>query len=92
MRTKTNCVNYSKVNSLTLTKTERAKALLSAGDFIGALAIIRTFRLGFSKEERRSIEIAYESLNGHDKFYRSLGIDTGKEIKRTRQLLADKYL
>ena len=50
------------------------------------------FRLDFSKEEKRSIDIAYESLNGHDKFYRSLGIDTDKEIERTRQLLADKYL
>lgn len=78
--------------SLYRTKTERAKVLLSAGDFIGALAIIRTFRLGFSKEEKRSIEIAYESLNGHELFYRALGIDTDREIERTRQLLADKYL
>lgn len=85
-------MNYSKVNSLTLTKTERAKALLSAGRFKEALAIIKTFRLGFTKAEKRSIEIAYESLNGHEQFYRSLGIDTGKEIEETRQLLADKYL
>lgn len=75
-----------------MNKTKKAKSLLRAGDFLKALNIIRTFRFAFSKEEKRSIDIAYESLNGHDKFYRSLGIDTGKEIKRTRQLLADKYL
>ena len=86
------CLNYLKTNSLMLTKTERVKALLSAGDFLKALAIIRTFRIGFNKEEKRSIEIAYESLNGHERFYRALGIDTDREIERTRQLLADRYL
>lgn len=86
-----NYLNCSKMNSITLTKTERVKALLSAGNFLEALAIIRTFRFGFSKEEKRSIEIAYESLNGHDKFYRSLGIGTEKEVERTRRLIFDKY-
>ena len=72
-------------------KTEKVKFLLKAGEFLKALAIIKTFRLGFTKEEKRSIEIAYESLSGHENFYKSLGIDVGKEIERTRQLLADKY-
>ncbi len=78
--------------SLYRTKTERVKSLLAAGAFQKALAIVKTFRIGFSKEEKRSIEIAYESLNGHERFYRALGIDTDREIERTRQLLADKYL
>lgn len=78
--------------SLYRTKVDKVKSLLAAGAFQKALTIVKTFRIGFSKEEKRSIDIAYESLNGHDKFYRSLGIDTDKEIKRTRQLLADKYL
>ncbi len=72
-------------------KTEKAKALLKAGEFLKALAIIKTFRLGFTKVEKRSIEIAYECLSGHEVFYLSLGIDVDKEIERTRQLLADKY-
>ena len=75
-----------------INKTEKAKSLLRGGKFLKALVIIRTFRLGFSKEEKRSIEIAYESLNGHERFYRALGINTDREIERTRQLLADKYL
>lgn len=73
-------------------KTEKAKILLRTGELQKALSIIKTFRFGFSKEEKRSIQIAYESLSGHEQFYRSLGIDTDKEIERTRQLLADKYL
>ncbi|WP_092113489.1 hypothetical protein [Prevotella sp. KH2C16] len=72
-------------------KTEKAKALLKAGEFLKALAIIKTFRLGFTKEEKRSIEIAYECLRGHEVFYLSLVIDVDKEIERTRQLLVDKY-
>lgn len=78
--------------SLYRTKVDKVKSLLAAGDFQKALTIVKTFRIGFSKEEKRSIQIAYESLSGHDHFYRSLGIDTDKEIERTRQLLADKYL
>ena len=73
-------------------KTDKAKALLKSGRFKESLAIIKTFRLGFSKEERRSIQIAYESLSGHEQFYRSLGIDVDKVIEETRQLLAGKYL
>lgn len=78
--------------SLYKTKVDKVKSLLAAGAFQKALAIVKTFRIGFSKEEKRSIEIAYESLNGHERFYRALGINTDREIERTRQLLADKYL
>lgn len=74
------------------TKTDRAKALLKSGYFKEALSIIKTFKLGFTKAEKRSIEIAYESLLGRDKFYQSIGIDTNKEIEKARQLLSDKYL
>ena len=72
-------------------KTGKVRSLLKAGELLKALSIIKTFRLGFTKEEKRSIQIAYESLNGHEQFYQLLGIDTEKEIERTRQLLADKY-
>lgn len=73
-------------------KTEEAKALLKAGKFKEALSIIKTFRFGFTKEEKRSIEIAYECLSGHDQFYSSIGIDTDKEIEKVSLLLTDKYL
>lgn len=78
--------------SLYRTKVDKVKYLLAAEAFQEALTIVKTFRFGFSKEEKRSIQIAYESLSGHDQFYRSLGIDTEKLIRETRQLLADKYL
>lgn len=78
--------------SLYRTKVDKVKSLLAKGAFQKALAIVRTFRIGFTKDEKRSIEIAYESLVGRDKFYQSIGIDTNKEIEKARQLLSDKYL
>lgn len=73
-------------------KTEEAKALLKAGKFKEALSIIKTFRFGFTKEEKRSIEIAYECLSGHGQFYSSIGIDTNEEIEKVSLLLTHKYL
>ena len=68
--------------SLYRTKVDKVKSLLAAG----------AFQKAFTKDEKRSIEIAYESLLGRDKFYQSIGIDTNKEIEKARQLLSDKYL
>lgn len=78
--------------SLYRTKVDKVKSLLAAGAFQKALTIVKTFRIGFTKDEKRSIEIAYDSLLGRDKFYQSIGIDTNKEIEKSRQLLSDKYL
>lgn len=78
--------------SLYRTKVDKVKSLLAKGAFQKALAIVRTFRIGFTKDEKRSIEIAYDSFLGRDKFYQSIGIDTNKEIEKARQLLSDKYL
>ncbi|MCL1933034.1 MAG: hypothetical protein FWF53_04370 [Candidatus Azobacteroides sp.] len=57
-------------------KSDKAKRLLIAEDLKGALGIYKTFPLGFTKEEKRAIEIAYESLIGRAGFYQRLGIDT----------------
>ncbi len=74
------------------TKTEKAIQLLSAGELKRALAIFRTFRIGFTNDERRTMEIASDSLNGHSGFYSGLGIDTEAEIVKCRQILHQKYL
>ena len=73
-------------------KTEQAVSFLRAGNLKDALRIFRTFRIGFSKEERRIIQIAYESLAGKDAFYTSLGIDTAECILKSKQILTEKYL
>ncbi|WP_195630269.1 hypothetical protein [Bacteroides finegoldii] len=74
------------------TKTNKAISLLRAGNLKEALLIFRTFRIGFTKEERRTLQIASESLSGNSLFYQQLGIDPAKEIEKSRAILASKYL
>nr|DAW80115.1 MAG TPA: hypothetical protein [Caudoviricetes sp.] len=73
-------------------KTDRVRTLLKAGYFKDALAILKTFRVGFNKEEKRSIQIAHETLSGHSDFYRQLGINVDEIIEDTKKMLIDKYL
>lgn len=74
------------------TKTSKAITLLSSGCLKEALAIFSTFRVGFTKEECRTLKIAHECLSGNAGFYRQLGVDTNAEIEKSRILLSRKYL
>lgn len=74
------------------TKTNKAISMLRTGNLKEALSIFRTFRIGFTKEERRTLQIASESLSGNSLFYQQLGIDTDKEIEKSKSILTSKYL
>lgn len=74
------------------TKTNKAISLLQCGDFKAALTIFSTFRIGFTKEEQRTLKIASESLSGNSSFYRQLGIDTDKAIEKSKSIITSKYL
>ena len=60
------------------TKTSQLVKLVQNKDWKKALSIASNFRMNFSKEEKRNIEIAYESLTGKKDFYQQLGVDTEK--------------
>ena len=74
------------------TKTSKAIELFKAGKLRDALSIFKTFRIGFSKEERRTIQIASETLNGSGGFYQKLGIDTALEIQKSITVIKQKYM
>lgn len=74
------------------TKTQKACRLLRRGEVKEALKIFRTFRIGWSKEEKRKIDIACECLCGNDGFYSSLGIDCRLVVDEAVKLLKAKYL
>lgn len=74
------------------TKTSKAISLLRSGCLKEALAIFRTFRVGFTKEERRTLQIASEALSGNSSFYQQIGIDTDIEIEKSKSILYSKYL
>lgn len=74
------------------TKTEKAVSLFQSGCLKEALAIFRTFRIGFTKEERRTLQIASESLTGNGRFYQQIGIDTDSMISKSVEIITEKYL
>jgi hypothetical protein len=73
------------------TQTSKAVKLFRNGKICEALKIFSTFRIGFSKEEKRAIEIAYESMTGSEAFYRSLGIDVDEEYRVAIVVINQKY-
>ena len=73
------------------TKTSKALALFEDGKIREALAIFRTFRMGFTRDEKRTIQIASDTLNGSGRFYSDLGIDASLEVKQAIQIVRQKY-
>lgn len=73
------------------TKTAQALQRYKDGDLKGALSIFATFRREFSKDEKRSIQIAHETLSGHGQFYESLGINTSNMIEAAKLAISTKY-
>lgn len=75
-----------------ISKTAQAVQKLKDGDLKGALSIFSTFKYDLTRDERRTMRIAYESLCGHGAFYQSLGIDASQMIVDAASILHDKYL
>lgn len=74
-----------------MNKTDKAIGLLREGRLTEALAIIKTFRIGFTKDEKRTLEIAHESLVGNASFYENIGIYTQLCISRAKEIIRNKY-
>ena len=73
------------------TKTSKAIGLFKDGKLRDALAIFKTFKIGFTKEERRTIQIASETLNGFGAMYQSIGIDTAMMVQKSITVIKLKY-
>ena len=74
------------------TKTNKAVLLFRSGQLKEALSIFRTFKVGFTEDERRTLQIASEAISGNSSFYRQLGIDTDKAIEKSKSIITSKYL
>ena len=68
-------------------KTEQAMFLYKSGDLRKALGIVKGFRLGLSKEDKRTVQIAYEVLQGHGGFYSQIGINTQDVVEKAKAVL-----
>lgn len=69
------------------TKTKKAVELFHKGEYKAAFKIFKTFKIGFSKEERRMIEIANDVFCGNEKFYQMIGLDTKEIVNKSLNLI-----
>jgi hypothetical protein len=73
------------------TKTAQAISLFNSGNMVGALKLFSGFRIGFSKEEQRTLQIAYESHIGKEEFYKSIAVDTDTIKAQAISIIKIKY-
>lgn len=73
------------------TKTSKALYLFKQGLIKESLSIFKTFRIGFTREEKRTLEIASDCLNGRSSFYNQLGVDVESIILSSKTIIQSKY-
>lgn len=73
------------------TKTQKACSFLKRGEVKEALKIFRSFRQGWSKDEKRLVDIACECLCGKSEFYSSIGIDCSQVVDEAVAVLRSKF-
>lgn len=68
-------------------KTQQLLNLIKVQDWKKSLAIASNFKMNFTKEEKRNLEIAYESMTGKANFYQQLGLNTDEAIAMAIEIL-----
>ena len=56
-------------------KTTLTTQHLLGGEFVKAFQILKTFRLGLTKDEQRLLTITAEYLSGNGRLYEQMGVD-----------------
>lgn len=74
-----------------ITKTEQAVTLWKSGKIKEALRIFKTFKIGFSKDDKQTIEVAYEMMSGNEKFYVSLGFNRVEVETNAKNIIEKVY-
>jgi len=52
---------------------------------------VKSFRIGFTRGEKRTLQIAHECLAGNSRFYMDLGINVNAEIKNAIEILLKHF-
>lgn len=74
------------------TKRDTARNLIRAGNTKDAMRIVKSFDGIYSKDEMRTLQIAYECLTGKENFYKQIGEDTFKLKNKADELLNKMFL
>jgi predicted ATPase len=72
-------------------KTDKVRHYVSTEDYKKALSIAKSFKLGFTKDEKETIEIAHELLSGNESFYTNLGYNKDTVVSKAINILKEKY-
>lgn len=71
-------------------KTDKVRKLVAEGKVVEALRIVRTFKLGITKQQREVLNRGFECI-GNANFYKALGFDTNKCIAEATSLVVELY-
>lgn len=74
------------------TKTSQAVSLYNAGHYKESFAIFKTFKLGVTKQERRTLQMAHEIAGVGREFYQQLGYDTKKIMNQAHAIVKKLWL
>lgn len=74
-----------------MNKTALALTAMQNGEVGKSLSIFKTFRIGFTKDEHRILEMASDIMHGSERFYLQLGYDTQAITAKARMIIKNKY-
>lgn len=72
------------------TKSDKVRRLVAAGELKQALCLTRSFRLGFTKQQRDVLNRGYECLV-NPQFYKSLGYDLEACTQEAYKIVVEYY-
>lgn len=70
-----------------MNKTEQCVNLYFEGRKLDALRLFHKFRIGIDKEQKETLEMAYQIEMGHDKFYTQIGYNVGEIVNHAYSIL-----
>lgn len=75
------------------TKTQRAISLYQQGKIKASMALFSRFKIGFTPEQRRVLQIAYECIGDerNEAFFASIGVDVVSMISQAHRIIKTKY-
>lgn len=74
-----------------LNPTQNAIKFFKADDFKKAFKIFKSFKINFTNEEKKYIQIASEYMSGNGSFYNQIGYDEKDVINKAKIIIIKKY-
>lgn len=73
-----------------ITKTDQVRELVATKEYKEAIAVAKDFKLGFTKEEAKTLARAHE-MTWNSRFYEMLGYNYQEELQKAQDILKRQY-